>query len=335
MKILLYTDNEKVIGKSGLGKAIKHQMKALELNNISYTTDPNDEFDILHINTYFPASYEFAKKAKENNKKIVYHAHSTEEDFRDGFIFCKQISPIFKKWIIKCYSLGDVLITPTLYSKKLLESYEGLDKKIYAISNGVDIDKFQRNEELGIKFRKKYGFKPTDKVIIGIGLYIRRKGIVDFVELAKKLPNYKFIWFGYSPLSAATKDVRDAVNTKLDNLTFAGYVEPEMIIGAMSGCDLYIFPTLEETEGIPVIEACACRCKMLIRDIPVFDGWLEDGVNVYKAKDIDEFENKIIDIIEEKVPNLTDNAYKIAEERSLANVGKQLKDIYESIYSDD
>ena len=29
MKVLLYTENEKMIGKSGLGKAIKHQMKAL------------------------------------------------------------------------------------------------------------------------------------------------------------------------------------------------------------------------------------------------------------------------------------------------------------------
>ena len=262
MKILLYTESEKVIGKSGLGKAIKHQMKALELNNIEYTTNPNDEYDILHINTYFPGSYLLAKKAKKLGKKIVYHAHSTEEDFKDGFIFSKQVSPSFKKWITKCYSLGDVIITPTEYSKNLLDSY-GIGKEIYAISNGIEIDKFKRNNELGKQFRKKYNYNEFDKVIIGIGLYIRRKGIVDFVELAKRMPEYKFIWFGYSPLSAATKDVRDAVNTKLDNLTFAGYVESSEIIGAMSGCDLYIFPTLEETEGIPVIEACACKCKAL------------------------------------------------------------------------
>ena len=64
MKVLLYTENEKIIGKSGLGKAIKHQMKALEKNGINYTTNPEDDYDILHINTYFPASYEFAKIAK-------------------------------------------------------------------------------------------------------------------------------------------------------------------------------------------------------------------------------------------------------------------------------
>jgi len=330
MKVLLYTENEKVIGKSGLGKAIKHQMKALEKNGIDYTTNTLDNYDILHINTYFPGSYEFAKKAKKDGKKIVYHAHSTEEDFRDGFVLCKQISPVFKKWLIKCYSLGDVIVTPTEYSKSLLEGY-GIDKKIYAVSNGIEIEKFKRNEQLGINFRKKYNFSEADKVIIGIGLYIRRKGIVDFVELAKRMPEYKFIWFGYSPLAAATKDVKDAVNTKLDNLIFAGYVEPEMIIGAMSGCDLYVFPTLEETEGIPVIEACACKCKMLIRDIPVFEPWLKDGINTYKASSLDEFETKIKSIINGELPDLTEEAYKVAVERSLDNVGKQLKDIYESI----
>lgn len=331
MKILLYTENEKLIGKSGLGKAIKHQIKALELNGIDYTLDKKaTDYDILHINTYFPESYLMAKKAKKQGKKVVYHAHSTEEDFKNSFIFANQTSKQFKKWLIQCYSLGDVIVTPTEYSKKLLDGYQ-MNRKIYAISNGIEIEKFKRDEEAGKKFRETYGFSKDDKVIIGIGLYIERKGILDFVELAKRMPKYQFIWFGYSPLSAATKEVREAVRTKLDNLTFAGYVEPEVIIGAMSGCDLYLFPTLEETEGIPAIEACACKCKALIRDIPVFNGWLEDGVNIYKAKTIDEFQKKIPKIINGDLPDLTENAYQVAVDRSLEIVGQKLKAVYEEV----
>ena len=330
MKVLLYTEGEKIVGKSGLGKAIKHQQKALDLVGIEWTTDPKEYYDILHINTYFPVSYEFAKKAKKNGKKIVYHAHSTEEDYRDGFILAKQTSSMFKKWLIKCYSLGDIIVTPTLYSKKLLDSYN-MHRKIYAISNGIEIDKFKNNPKLGKLFRETYGYTSEDKVIIGIGLYIERKGIVDFVELAKRMPEYKFIWFGYSSLSVATKPVKDAVNTELDNLIFAGYVESEMIIGAMSGCDLYLFPTLEETEGIPIIEACARKCKALIRDIPVFDGWLQDGKNVYKAKDVDEFELKIKQIINNELPDLTDEAYKVAYDRRLEVVGENLKKVYQEV----
>lgn len=330
MKVLLYTEGLKTISKSGLGKAIKHQMRALEENNIDYTTDINDDFDILHINFYGPKSYLFAKKAKKDGKKIVYHAHSTEEDFRNSFIGSNLVSVPFKQWLIKCYSLGDRIITPTPYSKRLLEGY-GIDVPITALSNGVDTNFFKRNEKAGKKFRKKYNIKDDEKVIIGVGLYIERKGILDFVELAKRLPEYKFIWFGHSPLAASPAKVRKAVNTELENLTFPGYVEPTELIGAYSGCDLFIFPTLEETEGIPILEACSMKTKAIIRDIGVFEDWLEDNVNVYKAKDIDDFEDKIIGVLEGRLPDLTEDGYKVAIDHDIKKVGKELVTIYKEV----
>jgi len=157
---------------------------------------------------------------------------------------------------------------------------------------------------------------------MGVGLYIERKGIIDFVELAKRLPEYKFIWFGYSPLAASPAKIRKAVNTKLDNLVFAGYVEPEVLRGAYSGCDLYLFPTLEETEGIPIMEACAARIPAIIRDIPVFDEWLVDGVNVYKAKDVDEFEKKIKENGFLEYAQYNENYYGTPK----ANIEKQLNE---------
>lgn len=332
MKVLLYTENEKMVGKSGLGKAIKHQMKALDYSGVKYTNNPKDDYDILHINTYFPKSYLLAKKAKKQGKKIVYHAHSTEEDYKDGFIFAKQTSKLFKKWLIKCYSLGDVIVTPTPYSKKILQGYKGLEnKKIIDVSNGIELDFFKKDEKLGKNFKKRFGYKTEDKVIFGIGLYIERKGIVDFVELAKRLPEYKFIWFGYSPLAAATTPVKKAVHTKLDNLTFAGYVEPNIIREAMNGADLFLFPTLEETEGIPIIEACACMQDAIIRDIPIFDEWLVDGKNVYKAKDVDEFERKIKLFFEGKLPSVSKQSYSVAKKRDIKEIGKKLKNIYENL----
>ncbi len=330
MKILLYTENEKILSKSGLGKAIKHQMNALDAVNIEYTTNPKDNYDIAHINFYGLKSYMLAKKLKKQGKKIIYHAHSTEEDFRNSFIFSNQISKLFKKWLIKCYTLGDAIITPTEYSKKLLKSY-GIKNDIYVVSNGVELKNFEQDKEKGEEFRRKYDFKKEDKVIVGIGLYIERKGIIDFVELAKKMKDYKFIWFGYSPLIFSRKKVRKAVKTKLDNLIFAGYVEQETICKALNGCDVYIAPTFEETEGITIIEAASCKTNMVVRDIPVFKGWLEDEKNVYMAKDIQEFENKIKKIISGKLPSLVDEAYNIANERKSENIGEKLKNVYEEV----
>ena len=333
MKILLYTESLRAIRKSGLGKAISHQKQALTYEKLNFTTNLHDKsYDILHINTYFIKSYLFARYAKKKKKRVVYHAHSTEEDYKNGFIFGNQTSKKFKSWIIRCYSVGDILITPTEYSKRLIQSYKGLEnKKIYAISNGIDLKFFQKKKDDRKRFLETYGYDEKDKIIVGIGLYIRRKGIVDFVELAKRMPEYKFIWFGQSPLAAATKDVRKAISTKLDNLKFAGYVESEGIREALSACDLYIFPTFEETEGIPIIEACALKCDSIVRDIPVFEDFLHDGINCYKAKDVDEFEIKIKKILNKELPSLKEEGYKVAEERDLKKIGEKLHEAYNEV----
>ena len=330
MKVLLYTEGLKTIGKSGLGKAVGHQIKALEDNHIDYTLDPKcKDYDIVHINFYGPKSYFLARKAKKMGKKVVYHAHSTEEDFRNSFIFSNQIAPLFKKWICTCYKLGDHIITPTEYSKKLLLNYH-LDRPITAISNGIDMDFFKRNEKDGQVFREKYGFKKDDKVVIGIGLYLKRKGLLTFVELAKRCPEYKFIWFGYSPLTVAPKELKDAVHTKLDNLTFAGYVERDMIHSAFSGCDCYVFPTLEETEGIPILEGLCEKANIIVRDIPIFE-FLEDGYDVYKAKTDDEFEEKLRGVLEGKLKSLKGNGYKKVSQMEIKTVGKKLISVYKEV----
>lgn len=328
MKILLYSEHLDKIKNSGLGKSIQHQMRALEYAGIDYTTDLEDTFDLLHINTYFPKSMLFARKCREKGIPIVYHAHSTKEDFRNSFRFSNQMAPIFKQWLIQCYKLGDVIITPTLYAKKILDTYE-LNREIIAVSNGIDMSRFQLIEDAQNKFRTKFGYAKDDFVIMGIGLYLERKGILDFVELAKRHPEIKFVWFGYTDLNLVPDKIRDAVKTPLANLNFAGYVENSDIILALQGCDLYIFPTLEETEGIPALEACAARTNFIVRDIPVFDDWLKHGETTYKAQDIDDFDRLIADFRNGDLPSLVDAAYEVAVERDLPNIGQQLGRVYQ------
>lgn len=329
MKVLLHTGKFKEVEKSGVGKAIVHQKKALDLVHVPYTTNVNDEFDIVHINTIFPESLLLAKKCKKKGKKVIFHAHSTEEDFRNSFKLSNAVSPIFKQWLKSCYRSADLLITPTNYSKKLLEKYD-LGKEIIAISNGIDLSFFDRKKCNPKEFRKKYGFKADDKIIMAVGLYIERKGILEFLELAKRCPDYKFIWFGYTNPKLIPENISKAIKNKTDNVFFPGYVESKELREAYAGCDIYIFPTKEETEGIVLLEALAMKTKTIISDIPIYET-LKDGVEVYKAKTIDEFENKIKLIIEKKLPDLTEKGYKIAKDRDIKEIGIKLKKVYEHV----
>lgn len=331
MKVLLYLNHYKLIEKSGIGKAITHQKKALEENGIDYTTDSKENFDIIHINTVFPSSFLMSLKAKHAGKKVVIHAHSTEEDFRNSFVFSNALSAFFKRWIIMCYKRGDVIITPTLYSKKLIEGY-GIKKPVISISNGINTNYFKKTNEGRKRFRQKYNLNENDKVIISVGLYFERKGILDFVELAKSMPEYKFIWFGSTNLNMVPSSVKKAVGTKLSNLFFPGYVSGDELKDAYSGSDLFLFLTYEETEGIVLLEALSMKIPSLVRDIPIYEN-LKDGEDIYKGKDLTEFRVKIKDILNNRLPSLVESGHKIAKKRDINEVGKQLKQVYSKLYS--
>lgn len=138
MKTYIYEGGFGIVAKSGVGSAIKHQKNMLKQADIEEAKSWK-EADIVHINTVFPDSVLAACLAKMQGKKVVYYGHSTMEDFRNSFIGSNRFAPLFKKWICFCYGLGDIVITPTEYSKGLLKSY-GIQKKIYAVSNGVDTE---------------------------------------------------------------------------------------------------------------------------------------------------------------------------------------------------
>lgn len=330
MKVLLYAKNQQVVSKSGVGKAMSMQKEALLANGVEVTENSEDDYDVVHINTIFPSDYKMAKRAKKEGKKVVYHAHSTKEDFRNSFIGSNLVAPLFKRWIMKCYRLGDIILTPTDYSKSLLKGY-GIKNPIYAISNGVDTELFQKNMLVREDFRKKYGFSQNDKVIMSVGLYFERKGILDFVELAEQMPEYKFIWFGYTPDVQIPSKVRKAIHKNLSNLIFAGYVPKEELIDAYSSCDLFFFPSYEETEGIVVLEALSSEIPVLLRDIPVYENWLENRKDVYKGKTNEEFSAFIRDILEKRIPILTWNGRKRALERDVNRQAQKLNRYYEQL----
>ena len=330
MKIKLYFGKEDSIKKSGIGRAFIHQKKALELNGIAYTTDKDDlDYDILHINTVWPDSFKIINQAIENNKKIVYHAHSTEEDFRNSFIFSNSVSGVYKKWLVNLYTKGDYIVTPTPYSKFLLESY-GITIPIRAVSNGVDLEQFNPTDEQIKLFNDKYNINEDDVLIISVGWLFERKGFDTFVEVARQLPNYKFMWFGDVKLSHPTKKIKDLLDDLPENLILPGYVKGDIIKGAYGRANIFFFPSREETEGIVVLEALSCKCNVLLRDIPVFDEWLEEGVNCYKGHDTNEFITIIEKMISGEYPSLVDEGYKVAENRQLSIIGKELLEVYEA-----
>lgn len=332
MKVCLYFESENLIQTSGIGRAFQHQKAALTSAGIEYTTDPFDDYDILHINTYGMNSENVINNARRKGRKVIYHAHSTEEDFRNSFVLSNMIAPIFKNIITNLYGKADALITPTPYSKSILEGY-GLDLPIYPVSNGIELENYEYDEQKVRAFRKYFSIKEDDKVVIGVGLPFARKGIQDFVEVARALPDYKFIWFGEINPMLVPKKINDIIADHPYNMILPGYVKGPIIQGAYSDANCFFFPSYEETEGIVVLEALAAKQNVLVRDIGVFDPWLVDGVNCYKGHNNEEFKEIIVDLLEGKKKSLVDEGYKTASTRNIEAIGQRLKHVYEVVLS--
>lgn len=330
MKVCLYFEAERLIQTSGIGRALHHQKKALEWAGIDYTLDPNEEYDILHINTLGPNSQRIIASARRRHKPVLYHAHSTEEDFRNSYIFSNQVAPLFKTYIKNLYKKADAIATPTPYAKRLIQSY-GIKKPIYPISNGIDVDRYQYDAEKVKAFRRYFHLEDNQKVVIGVGLYLPRKGLQDFLDVAKEFPELTFIWFGHSPLLTIPSSLRLTIEQHPDNVILPGYVKGPIIEGAYASADLFFFPSYEETEGIVVLEALAARCPVLVRDIGVYEDWLIQNENCYKGRTNAEFIATLRAFFNQNLPSTVEAGYRVAQDRSLDKIGQELKTIYQTL----
>lgn len=334
MKVLLYFENHKAIRKSGIGRALKHQIRACEMSGVEYTLDPKDNYDIAHINTYMFNSYRVLRKCQKKGIPVIVHGHSTIEDFKDSFA-CWKLIAVFYNWRLrKMYSHADYIVTPTPYSKSLIENY-GFNKKVYAVSNGIDLKGYAYHEEYKKIYEDYFNIKEGEKSVIGLGLPFKRKGLADFFEVARKMPDVKFIWFSHLSPLLQTHFIRKAIRKRPKNAIMAGYVEDYKVVqGAFQNANAFFFPSYEENEGIVTLEALASKCPCVIRDIGVYKDWLHDGVDCYKGHNNDEFYNILTKVIEHKDEKILDEGYKVVSQRSIDKVGTKIKDVYEEVLSD-
>lgn len=332
MKVCLYCEAQSMIKTSGIGRALEHQKEALNIAGIEYTTNINDDYDILHINTLLINSYAVLKKAIRNNKKVIVHGHSTQEDYRNSFRFWRLTKFFYNRMILNMYRKSKYIITPTEYSKKLISSYKGVNAKIYSVSNGIMLDKYSYSQECVDKFRTHFNIT-NEKIIMSVGLLFERKGILDFFDVARSMPDYKFIWFGHVPKVFCENKITKAIKCKPNNVIMPGYIKGDIIRGAFSSADVFFFPTKEETEGIVVLEALGSKSPVVIRDIEVYQNWLVDGVNCLKGITNDDFKKSIEFLVNNSQyrQKQVDAGFDIAKTRSLEFIGQELKQIYEEV----
>jgi len=331
MKVLLYAEAKRLLSRSGIGIALKHQMEALKKANVDFTLDIDDEYDLAHINTVGPGARFLASSCRSRNIPVIWHVHTTAEDIKNSFLFSNVYSRYARFSLRRIYSKANFLLFPTPYTEKIVRGY-GVRVPGEVVSNGVDTEFFKRDETKAKEFRKKINFAAP--VILCVALPFKRKGIHDFVEVASKLKEYHFVWIGSKGIATLLpRDVQRILKDPPPNVVFPGFMPQEELVGAYSAADVFFFPSYEENEGIAVLEALSCECAVVVRDIPVYEGWLQNGVNCLKAESNEDFEAAIRRLVEDRdlARDLGQEARKTALERDLIVVGRKLKTVYEDV----
>lgn len=322
IKICLYLEFYRFLGgilfkKIGTGilSSYRNQKKILRGLDIHFSEEWDDSCDILQVNTPWLNSLRLIKRARRQGKKVVIWSHVTAEDTQQVFRFAPYVFPLIKRYLAYAYSQADAVFCPSAYTKSLLLAYGLPEKKLIVVSNGVDTKIFRKDEKKREVLRQKKNMKG---IVVGtVGLAIPRKGIDDFLFLAKKFPQHIFVWYGKIYNSFLVRALPEDLP---GNLSFTGYVDD--VQAAFNSLDVFVFPSVEENQGMVLLEAAAIGLPLLVRDIPVYRGWLRHDENCLKAKSQEEFKKYLGMLINDESLRcrLGENALKLAAENDLGRL---------------
>lgn len=215
------------------------------------------------------------------------------------------------------------------------------EKSMVIPGSGVPTEKFDpkkisRQEKL--KLREELGIKPGEIVVTLVSRVIRTKGVIEFMEAAKRMkadyPAVRFLLVG--PNDADTIYSLDAseLSELEENILWPGPRRDIPTVLAIS--DIFVYPSTH-MEGIPrvLLEAASMGLPMITTDSPGCNDVVQDGVNGFfvPAEDPETLSTLITRLIEQ--PELRNQfsqaARRCAVERfDLSIISDQTCDIYNS-----
>ncbi len=165
------------------------------------------------------------------------------------------------------------------------------------IYNGIDLNKRGIILDRNLKeFKEKYTVK--DKFILTVGHIESRKNYMRLIEsfsiLRSKGFDYKLIIIGND--SGEKNRLQLLINqlNLQDHVNFLGGLTDSEVLCAYKLCSLFVFPSLYEGFGIPILEAMAASRPIVLSNLPVFREITQNSGVYFDPDNI----NSIVDAVE-------------------------------------
>ena len=182
----------------------------------------------------------------------------------------------------------------------------GYVDNVWSRPNPVDETRFFPEPERKLEYRKRHtGFGNSDVVLCYVAKFMPSKNQLFLIDVLRRLPDrYKLFLGGplteSGPLSPRDRAYFDRIQTAVHQHGLDDRVElvSKFVDRAeeyMKASDVYVFPSIVEGLGTPVLEAIACGVPVVANRIAgVTDRWITEGMSGYLADlDAAEFAEKI------------------------------------------
>lgn len=320
----------------GVGTAYLQQVELVTeglKKEFKVVINQHGKFDITHIHSinvpfYFKALF-------HRKQKLVGSVHFLPVTLEKSLKLPFGTKKIFYKYVLSMYKHMDYLVTVNPRFIDDLESYGIPREKVTYIPNYISEEKLHPiPKKEWIAVRKKYNIDPQKFMVLSVGQLQKRKGVIEFIDLAKSMPDVEFVWaggFSFGVISEGYEEIKKALKHPPKNCHFIGIIEWEEMNGLYNAADVMFQPSFDELFPMTILEAMNTETPLLLRDLdeykPILKGYYLTGTNNEEFKQqIEKLQND--PQFRKKATNMSREGKKYY---SKEHVLSQWKDFYEMV----
>jgi glycosyltransferase involved in cell wall biosynthesis len=213
---------------------------------------------------------------------------------------------LFKAIALPAARKADVIIAPSHFSKdRLLLHEKGFEGKIKVVYQGRKT--IQEDAELTINTKKILQDLNGQPYLLHVGVLEKRKNLAFLIRVVheiRKTHDVKLLLVGRPNPKIFNNSEKEilATITELnmqEHVVFAGYVPDEDLPTLYKQAQLYVFPSIYEGFGIPILEAFHYQLPVAVANntcLPEIGG---DAVSCFDPFDLEDAKNCLIKLLEE------------------------------------
>ena len=296
--------------------------------------------DVIHSQTEFGVGTFARIIAKQFHIPLVHTYHTMYEDYvhyiTKGYFVGTSKKIVEYLTLFYCDKTISELIVPTEKTKELFKEKYKVNRNVYVIPTGIEIEKFylENNKNLNIlEKRNSLGIAKDDFVILFVGRIGTEKnidlllnGMDKLIKLSKKI---KLLIIGDGPDMGYYKEY--VYKRKLGkNVIFTGKVPWDSISEYYLIADIFATASVTETQGLTVIEAMAAGLPVVCINDESFTGTIMNNVDGIIFNNLEEYIEAITKLYQDRelLKNLGKKARIDAEKYSSEKFATSVLEVY-------